>query len=121
MDSQVVNIADKFSAFTELWAPRIIARLNDIHFKLVKLQGEFVWHCHDDTDEAFIVWAGSMSIHFRDGEVQLKEGELYVVPKGVEHKTFAENECLVMVVEPAGTLNTGDTGGHLTAQDGVWL
>lgn len=95
--------------------------MNDTHFKLVKFQGDFVWHSHADTDEVFIALEGEMSIAFRDGRVDLRSGEMFVVPKGVEHKPFAKNECKILLVEPAGTINTGDTGGELTADDNVWI
>jgi mannose-6-phosphate isomerase-like protein (cupin superfamily) len=95
--------------------------MNDYHFKIAKFQGEFVWHSHDDTDEVFIVLDGEMSIAFRDGIVELKAGEMFVVPKGVEHKPHAANECKAMLVEPAGTVNTGNTGGEMTAEDNVWI
>ena len=95
--------------------------MNDVHFKIVKLQGEFVWHSHKDTDEVFIVLDGEMSIALRDGTVDLRAGELFVIPKGLEHKPFAEKECKVMLVEPAGTINTGGAGGEKTAEDNVWI
>ena len=95
--------------------------MNDYHFKLVKFQGDFVWHSHADTDEAFIVIEGQMSIDFRDGRVDLKAGEMFVVPKGVEHKPFAERECKIMLIEPAGTINTGDSAGEMTEKDNVWI
>ena len=95
--------------------------MNDYHFKVVKFQGEFVWHSHDDTDEVFIVLDGEMSIAFRDDSVKLKAGEMFVVPKGAEHKPFAEKGCKAMLVEPAGTINTGGTGGEMTAEDDVWI
>jgi mannose-6-phosphate isomerase-like protein (cupin superfamily) len=95
--------------------------MNEIHFKLVKFEGEFVWHCHAETDEVFIVLEGEMIMAFRDGHVRIKKGEMIVVPNGVEHKPRAEKECRVMLVEPAGTLNTGDTGGKRTAADDVWI
>jgi len=116
-----VNLQSKFTLFTELWSPKIVAQMNDYHFKLVKIQGEFVWHSHADTDEVFIVFAGSMDIHFRDGKVTLSPGEMFVVPKGTEHKPHAASECQLMLVEPAGTINTGDAGGGLTAEDGAWI
>ena len=121
MEFKAINFAEKLSKFSEHWAPKIIARMNEYHFKVVKFQGEFVWHCHDDTDEVFIVLDGEMSIAFRNGQVALKTGEMFVVPKGSEHKPFAEKECRVMLVEPAGTVNTGGTGGELTAEDNVWI
>lgn len=121
MNLPPINFEDKLSKFKEHWSPKIIARMNDYHFKVVKFQGEFVWHCHDETDEVFIVLDGAMSIAFRDGTVDLKSGEMFVVPRGAEHKPFAQKECRVLLVEPAGTVNTGDAGGGMTADDGVWI
>ena len=121
MEPSAINLKEKLAKFSEHWSPKIIARMNDYHFKLVKLHGDFVWHSHDHTDEAFIVLDGEMSIDFRDRRVGLKSGEMFVVPKGVEHKPFAENECHVMLVEPAGTINTGNAPGGLTAEDDVWV
>ena len=118
---QAINIGKKFDKFTDQYSPKIIARMNDCHFKLARIQGEFVWHSHEDTDEAFIVVEGEMRIDFRDGSVSLKTGELYVVPRGVEHKPFAEHECRILLVEPAGTLNTGNAGGDLSAPGDVWI
>jgi mannose-6-phosphate isomerase-like protein (cupin superfamily) len=116
-----INLSEKLALFSEHFAPKIIAQMNDIHFKVSKFQGDFVWHSHADTDEVFIVLEGAMRIDFRDGSVDLKAGEMFVVPKGVEHKPFAEKECKQMLVEPAGTLNTGEEGGERTAEDGVWI
>ena len=121
MEYPAINLRQKLDAFTEQWSPKIIAQMNDYHFKLVKLQGDFVRHSHADTDEAFIVLKGEMRIDFRDGRACLKAGEMLVVPRGVEHKPFAEKECQVMLVEPAGTVNTGDAGGDLTAEVDVWI
>ncbi len=121
MDYSAINFEEKLAKFSEHWSPKIIAQMNDYHFKLVKLQGDFVWHSHPETDETFIVLEGKMRIDFRDGNVDLKAGEMLVVPKGVEHKPLAEMECKVMLVEPAGTMNTGDAGGDLTAEDNVWI
>lgn len=121
MEYRALNLNEKLGKFSEHWSPKIIAEMNDYHFKLAKLQGEFVWHSHADTDEVFIVLDGEMMIEFRDGRVELKAGEMFVVPKGVEHKPVAESECNIMLVEPAGTINTGDAGGTLTAQDSVWI
>lgn len=121
MKYSAVNLEERFAKFSDHWSPKIIAQMNDYHFKLVRLQGDFVWHRHVDTDEVFIVLDGEMSIEFRDGKVDLRAGELFVVPKGVEHKPSARSECRVMLVEPAGTINTGDTGGDLTAADNVWI
>ena len=116
-----INIKDKLSKFSDHWSPKIIAQMNDYHFKLVKFKGDFVWHQHDDTDETFIVLEGKMRIDFRDGSVELKKGEMFVVPKGVEHKPFAEDECQILLVEPAGVVNTGDAGGEMTAEMDVWV
>ena len=116
-----INFAEKFATFDEHWSPKIVAQLNDYHFKMVKIQGEFVWHAHADTDEVFIVVDGELTIHFRDGEVVVRSGEMFVVPRGVEHKPFARHECKMMLVEPAGTINTGDARTELTAKDGVWV
>jgi mannose-6-phosphate isomerase-like protein (cupin superfamily) len=121
MKHSAINLKEKLTKFSEHWSPKIIARMNDYHFKLVKFKGDFVWHTHDDTDETFIVLDGAMSIDFRDGRVDLKAGEMFVVPKGVEHKPFAKDECHIMLVEPAGTTNTGGAGGDLTAEDDVWI
>jgi mannose-6-phosphate isomerase-like protein (cupin superfamily) len=116
-----INLKEKFSKFSEHWSPKIIAQMNDYHFKLVKFKGDFVWHRHDDTDEVFINLEGEMTIEFRDGKIDLKAGEMFVVPKGIEHKPIAANECKIMLVEPAGTINTGDISGVLTAEDSVWI
>jgi mannose-6-phosphate isomerase-like protein (cupin superfamily) len=121
MEYTPINLKEKLAIFSDHWSPKIIAQMNDYHFKLVKFQGDFVWHRHDDTDEVFIVLDGEMSIALREGNVKVKDGEMFVVPKGVEHKPHAEKECKVMLVEPAGTLNTGDAGGDLTAEDNVWI
>ncbi len=114
------NFAEKLAQFGERWSPKIIAQMNDYHFKLVKIQGEFVWHSHADTDEVFIVLDGEVTIHFRDGAVTVGAGEMFVVPRGVEHKPVAARECRMMLVEPAGTLNTGDARSELTAKD-EWI
>jgi mannose-6-phosphate isomerase-like protein (cupin superfamily) len=121
MEFKPINLKEKLGKFSDHWSPKIIAQMNDYHFKLVKFQGDFVWHSHADTDEVFIALDGEMSIEFRDGKVELKPGGLFVVPKGVEHKPYAEKECKIMLVEPVGTSNTGDAGGDLTAEENVWI
>jgi mannose-6-phosphate isomerase-like protein (cupin superfamily) len=121
MSYQAINLQGKLSRFSEHWSPKIIAQMNDYHFKLVKVQGEFVWHDHPETDEVFLVVSGKLDIHFRDGVVTLSEGELYVVPKGVEHKPVAEAECHILLVEPAGTVNTGGVVDEKTAPNDVWI
>ena len=116
-----INLEDKLSKFSEHWSPKVIAEMNDYQFKLVKIEGEFVWHEHPDTDEVFIVIEGTMQIEFEDRTIELNEGEMLVVPKGVRHKPYAEEECKVMLVEPRGVVNTGDTGDELTADNDVWV
>ena len=116
-----INFADKFAKFSEPWSPRVIAEMNDYQFKLVRLQGDFVWHRHEHTDEVFIVIAGEMQIGLRDREVTVRAGEMFVIPKGVEHITRAGEECQAMIIEPRGVVNTGDAGGALTAADDVWV
>lgn len=120
-DPSVINLDDKFGKFTKHWSPHVIARLNDLHIKSVKLKGEFVWHRHEDTDELFYVHKGRLTIKYRDRDVILGAGELHVVPKGVEHKPVADDECEVLLIEPAGTVNTGDAGGELTADQEPWI
>jgi mannose-6-phosphate isomerase-like protein (cupin superfamily) len=95
--------------------------MNDYEFKLARVKGDFVWHSHTETDETFIVIDGEMVIAFRDGEVSLKSGDMFVVPRGKEHKPFAANECKIMLIEPAGTVNTGDARGDLTASNDAWI
>lgn len=121
MQYKPVNLADKFGKFSDHWSPRVIAEMNDYQFKLAKIEGEFVWHRHEDTDEVFIVLAGAMKIEFPDGEVSLQAGEMFVVPGGVDHRPSAEQECRIMLVEPRGVVNTGETGGELTAESDVWI
>lgn len=108
MKQTSINLKEKFSRFSEQWAPKIVAEMEGFQFRLAKLEGDFVWHSHPDTDEAFLVVAGQLRIDFRDGSTTLREGEMLIVPKGVEHKPFAERECHVMVLVRAGTLNTGN-------------
>ena len=121
MAYQAINLEGKFELFTELWSPKVIAEMNNYQFKLSKLEGDFIWHNHPETDETFLVVEGHLRIDFRDGEVYLGPGEMFVVPKGVEHKPFAEREVKLMIIEPRGVLNTGHEGGELTAKPDVWI
>jgi mannose-6-phosphate isomerase-like protein (cupin superfamily) len=121
MNAQPINLQEKLSKFSEHWSPKIIAQMNDYHFKIVKVQGEFVWHDHSETDEVFIVLKGQLEIQFRGEKVLLNEGEMFVVPKGVEHKPVAESECHILLVEPAGTVNTGDVVNERTAANDIWI
>lgn len=121
MNYSAINFTEKLAMFQEQWSPRVVAEMNDYQFKLVKVEGDFVWHKHDDTDEVFIVLNGEIDIDFRDGRVRLRTGEMYVVPHGVEHKPYAEKECQILLVEPRGVVNTGEAGGKLTAENDVWV
>lgn len=116
-----INFAEKLSLFSDQWQPRVLAELNDYQFKIVRIEGDFIWHDHQDTDEAFIVLEGTLRIDFRDGAVTLGPGEMYVVPKGVEHKPYAEQEVKMLLIEPRGTLNTGHEGGERTAESDRWI
>lgn len=115
MANAPVDLARKLSAFSEPWSPKVVARLNDYEIKVVKLAGEFVWHAHHDTDELFLVLAGTLTIRLRDGDVRLAPGQLFVVPRGVEHCPVADGEVHAVLIEPTGVVNTGDAGGPLTA------
>jgi len=121
MNYQSINFEEKLGKISEHWSPGIIAQLNDYHLKLAKVKGEFVWHDHPETDEVFIVVKGQLEILLRDGRVVLKEGEMFVVPRGMEHKPVAANECHILLIEPAGTVNTGDVKDDLTAPNDVWI
>lgn len=118
---QSINFRHKFGLFDEHWQPKVIAEMNDYQFKVVKLQGEFIWHDHKDTDETFIVIEGDLRIDLRDGAVHVSTGEMIVVPKGVEHKPYAEDEVKLLLIEPRGVLNTGHAGGDRTAKNDVWI
>jgi mannose-6-phosphate isomerase-like protein (cupin superfamily) len=112
-----VNLAEKLGLFTEQWQPKVVARFNENNVLIVKVQGEFVWHKHDDTDDFFLVLEGRLTIQLRDRDVVLEEGQLYVVPRGVEHCPRADEETHVLLIEPIGTANTGDAGGERTAEE----
>ena len=121
MLNKPINLIEKLSKFQDQWSPKVIAELNNYQFKLVKVQGEFVWHDHADTDEAFIVLMGRMKIELPETTVELSAGDLFVVPRGIQHKPSADEECHVLVIEPRGVINTGNVGGDLTAPNDVWL
>ena len=121
MNYSSINFRRKFALFDDQWQPKVVAEMNDYQFKVVKLQGDFIWHDHKDTDETFIVIEGDLRIDFRDGAVHVRTGEMFVVPKGVEHKPYAENEVKLLLIEPRGVLNTGDVGGERTAEPDVWI
>jgi mannose-6-phosphate isomerase-like protein (cupin superfamily) len=121
MRYESISFVKIFRLFEEQWKPKVIAEMNDYQFKVVKLKGDFVWHDHQDTDETFIVIDGDLRIDFRDGAVHVLSGEMFVVPKGVEHKPYAENEVKLLLIEPRGVLNTGHAGGERTADNDVWI
>lgn len=121
MPYEAINLARKFDAFSDRWQPYVVAEMNDYQFKVAKLKGDFIWHTHADTDETFLVIDGRLRIDFRDGSVHLSAGEMFVVPRGVEHKPYAEDEVKLMLIEPKGVRNTGEEGGDRTAADDVWI
>ncbi|MFZ0395621.1 MAG: cupin domain-containing protein [Terracidiphilus sp.] len=121
MNYAPINFAEKLARIPEQWQPRVIAELNDYQFKLVRIQGDFVWHHHQDTDEAFLVLDGVLRIDFRDGAVTIRPGEMFIVPRGVEHKPFAGSEVNLLLIEPRGVRNTGEQGGERTAPNDIWI
>lgn len=121
MSYHAINFSEKFGLFDAQWQPKVIAEMNDYQFKLVKLRGDFIWHTHQNTDETFIVIEGDLRIDFRDGAAHVASGEMFVVPKGVEHKPFAKKEVKLLLIEPRGVLNTGEEGGERTAENDVWI
>ena len=117
MQRGAINLEEKFGLFTDQWAPKVIAEMNDYQFKVVRIEGDFIWHDHQDTDETFIVLDGDLRIDFRDGSVDLSKCEMFVVPRDVEHKPFAKNEVKLLLIEPRGVSNTGHEGGERTAKN----
>ncbi len=121
MSNDVIRLREKLQQFSDCWSPRVVAELNDYQFKLAHLEGEFVWHAHAHTDEAFLVLAGALQIELRDRVITLEEGDLYVVPAGQEHRPVAPARCSVLLIEPRGVVNTGAAGGKLTAPGDQWI
>ncbi|MDV9034459.1 cupin domain-containing protein [Pseudomonas sp. RAC1] len=119
--TQPVNLLQKIDLIDQQWSPRVVAQMNDYQFKVVRIEGEFIWHSHPETDEAFIVLEGILRIDLPERSVHVAAGELYVVPKGVKHRTAAEGEAKLMMIEPQGVLNTGQEGGERTALNDVWI
>ncbi|MGI4839524.1 MAG: cupin domain-containing protein [Janthinobacterium lividum] len=116
-----VNLLHKASSIDTQWSPRIVAEMNDYQFKVVRIEGEFIWHSHPETDEAFLVLAGELRIDLPHGQVFVRPGELYVVPRGIKHRTASASEAKLMMIEPRGILNTGHEGGERTAQNDLWI
>ncbi|MDF2570335.1 MAG: cupin domain protein [Sporomusa sp.] len=121
MNIQVVNFEEKFAKISELHSYKVVAQMNDCHFKLVKMKREFIWHSHPETDEVFMMIDGNMQIDLRDKTLYLKKGEMVVIPKGVEHKPSSKEECNILLIEPVGTINTGNAGGKLTDVEVEWI
>ena len=115
MSDDAVDLSEKFDLFSEYWSPKLVARVNDYEVKLVKTKGDFVWHAHEETDELFLVLEGQLTLQLRDRDVVLRPGQLFVVPRGVEHCPRSDGEVKALLLEPRGVVNTGDAGGHLTA------
>jgi mannose-6-phosphate isomerase-like protein (cupin superfamily) len=116
-----IRLAQKFALFSDQWQPRVVAEMNDYQFKIVRIEGDFVWHEHADTDETFLVLDGVLRIDFRDGAVTIGPGEMFVVPKGKEHKPYAEREVKMMLIEPRGVKNTGEFESERTAANDMWV
>lgn len=116
-----ISFSQKFGLFADRWKPKVVAEMNEYQFKIVKLKGDFVWHEHKNTDETFIVIDGDLRIDFHDGAVHVLSGEMFVVPKGVEHKPYAQDEVKLLLIEPRGILNTGEEAGERTAENDVWI
>ena len=120
-EHEAISLSGKFNLFSDQWQPRVIAEMNDYQFKIARVQGDFIWHDHPDTDETFFVLEGTLRIDLPDGFVNVSAGELYVVPKGVKHKPYAEQEVKIMLIEPRGVVNTGEEGGARTATSDLWI
>ena len=116
-----INLKSKFQKFTDQWSPKVIEEMNDYQFKLVKIENDFTWHKHDNTDETFLVIEGKMGIEFEDQTVELSEGEMIVIPKGKKHKPYADKEAKIMIIEPKGVTNTGDVTNDFTAENDQWI
>ena len=121
MIQKQINLKKKFGKFSDYWSPKVIAEMNSYQFKLAKVKGEFIWHQHVDTDETFFVISGKLNIELKDTTIKLNKGEMVIIPKGVEHRPYAENECKIMLIEPKGVINTGKNKGELTAKNDVWI
>jgi len=121
MDLKAIDLDQKFSLFTKQWSPKVIGKINNYLVKIGKLQGDFMWHKHDDTDELFLVNKGILRVDLRNGSVLVKKGQMFIVPKGVKHQTQADKECELIMFEPETTLNTGDVRGEMTVEELEWI
>ena len=116
-----INLKEKFNQISEQWSPKVIEEMNDYQFKLVKIQNEFTWHMHEDTDETFFVLEGNMGIEFENQTIELDAGEMIVIPRGIKHKPFANEEAKIRLIEPTGVSNTGDVKNDFTAKNDQWI
>ena len=122
MNYESINFSEKLNLFNEHWQPKVISEMNNYQFKIAKIKGEFIWHSHKDTDETFIVLKGEIQIDFKDGKVVVKQGEMFVVPAGVEHRPSSNKESHIMLIEPKGVVNTGENvDSNLRAENDVWI
>ena len=122
MNYESINFSEKLNLFNEHWQPKVISEMNDYQFKIAKIKGEFIWHSHKDTDETFIVLKGEIQIDFKDGKVVVKQGEMFVVPAGVEHRPSSNKESHILLIEPKGVVNTGEkVDSNLRAENDVWI
>ena len=116
-----VNLSQKLAKISDYWSPKVIAQMNNYHFKLAKVKDEFIWHKHEETDETFFVIKGQLTILLRDQDIVINEGEMVVIPKGVEHKPLADKECQIMLIEPKETINTGNIANEMTVKNNQWI
>ena len=122
MNYKSINFSEKLNLFNEYWQPKVISEMNDYQFKIAKIEGEFIWHSHKDTDETFIVLKGEIQIDFKDGNVVVNQGEMFVVPAGVEHRPSSNKESHILLIEPKGVVNTGEkVDSNLRAENDVWI
>ena len=121
MSPEPIDLRGKFDLFQDQWQPKVVAEMNDVQFKLVRVEGDFVWHDHPDTDEVFIVIEGELDIDLPEHTVCLGEGQMFVVPRGVQHRPRANPEAKIMLIEPRGVVNTGEVGGERTAPNDIWI
>ena len=121
MKIEPISLKEKFKRFDDHWSPKIIGEMNDYQFKLAKVKGDFVWHHHQETDETFFVISGKLNIELKDTKIKLNEGEMVIIPKGVEHRPYSKDECLIMLIEPKNVKNTGNIKNELTVEKETWI
>ena len=121
MNIEPISLKEKFKKFNDHWSPKIIGEMNDYHFKLAKVKGDFVWHHHQETDETFFVISGKLNIELKDTTIKLVKGEMVIIPKGIEHRPYSKDECLIMLIEPKNVKNTGNIKNELTVEKETWI